>query len=332
MEENFIEPKYPAGLYTKRPNSSALLSPLNDFTFKAIFTQETKDSNFALKCFISAALGREILHVTLKSNEPPAETKKQKKMTFDVSVQFDDGELADIELQTRSQDYDFGMRAEIQAARLLTNNAKKGKTWKSKKVYQISVLNFQYKNNDNKELRWYTMTDDSGEKLDEKLNVVFIDLVAIRDHYRKFGFKNLTSIEKWGLFFSYVDHEEKKDLVNRIVKTEKGIMAAKEIVKYMSKADSNWLTQNSIWVAERDYNTRKQIAMDKARKEGLELGLAEGREKGIAKGLEKGIAKGLQQKTIEAAKNLYNNDISIELIANSLNITVEEVKKIVKKK
>ena len=90
-EEPF-EPMYPAELYTKRPNKTALLSPLYDWTFKEIFTQETEESNFALRSFISAVLNREVKTVTLKNNEPPKQSRKQKSMTFDVSVQFDDGE------------------------------------------------------------------------------------------------------------------------------------------------------------------------------------------------------------------------------------------------
>ena len=70
-------------------------------------------------------LGRQIKTVTVKNNEPIKETSKQKSMTFDVSVEFNNGELADIELQSHKEEYDYGIRAEIQAARLLTNNAKK---------------------------------------------------------------------------------------------------------------------------------------------------------------------------------------------------------------
>jgi hypothetical protein len=55
-----FEPKYPAQLYTARPNPTALLSPLYDSTFKGIFTQETDDSNLALQSFISAVLGRTV--------------------------------------------------------------------------------------------------------------------------------------------------------------------------------------------------------------------------------------------------------------------------------
>ena len=322
MEKIIFEPQYPAELYTKRPNSTALLSPLYDSTFKTIFTQETEESNLALKSLISAILGRQILTVTVKNNEPPKETSKQKSMTFDVSVEFNDGELADIELQTHKEEYDYGMRAEIQAARLLTNTAKRKSKWESEKVYQISILNFQYKNDDNREMRWYNMADSFGEKLNDRLNIIFIDLVTIRKLCNKTPEKELSPLEKWGLFFSYVDHENKKDLINTIVKSEEGIMAADKIVKEMSKADNNWYIQNSIWVAKRDENTRKAIAHEK----GLAEGRAEGRAEGLAEGRAKGRAEGAQQKAIEDAIVLIKDfNATPEIAAQKMNAPLDKV-------
>lgn len=44
---------------------------------------------------------------------------------------------------------------------------------------------------------------------------------------------------------------------------------------------------------------------------------------------EEGEASGMQKKAIEVAKNLYSNGVSLELIAKSLNMTIEEVKEII---
>ncbi len=46
-------------------------------------------------------------------------------------------------------------------------------------------------------------------------------------------------------------------------------------------------------------------------------------------GIEEGITIGKQKKAVEAAKNLYTNGVNIEIIAKSLEMTVEEVKEIV---
>ena len=85
-EEKEFEAQYPAQLYTKRPNPTALLSPLYDSTFKGIFTQETEDSNLALQSFISAVLGRNVKNVILKPNEPPKDGPGQKGMSYDIKI------------------------------------------------------------------------------------------------------------------------------------------------------------------------------------------------------------------------------------------------------
>ncbi|MBR1640138.1 MAG: hypothetical protein IJ688_12195 [Treponema sp.] len=46
-------------------------------------------------------------------------------------------------------------------------------------------------------------------------------------------------------------------------------------------------------------------------------------------GYTEGLAEGESRKTIEAAKGLYNNGVSLEIIAKSLNITIDQVKKII---
>lgn len=322
MEKELFEPQYPAELYTKRPNETALLSPLYDWTFKEIFTQETKESNLALKSFISAVLNRKICSVTLKNNEPPKETRRQKNMTFDVSVEFDNGELSDIELQSWKQNYDYGMRAEILVSRLLNNNAKRGSIWFAPKVYQISVLNFHYgktydRKSDNTEIKWYNMRDKQGNRLTDRLNVIFIDLETIREKVQM-PVDQLTSIEKWGLFFCYVDHEDKADFISDIIKEEEGIMAAERIVQDMSKKDNNWFIQNSIWIAKRDEYTSRENARNEGRAQGLEEGRTEGRTQGLA--------EGQQQKALENARTMIADKLPLDKVALYSGLSLEEVK------
>ena len=52
----------------------------------------------------------------------------------------------------------------------------------------------------------------------------------------------------------------------------------------------------------------------------------EAREDGIAIGIQQGI----QQKAIEDAKNLYLNDVPIDIISKSVGLTIEQIKEIVK--
>lgn len=300
-EEKEFEAQYPAQLYTKRPNPTALLSPLYDSTFKGIFTQETEDSNLALQSFISAVLGRNVKNVILKPNEPPKDGPEQKGMSYDISVEFDNGELSDIEMQAWKESYDYGIRSEIQAARLLNNNAKKGEEWNSSKIYQISILNFHYEKDDIKEMAWYTMKNESGKRLKDRQNIIFIDLENIR---KKFGtpVNELTSVEKWGLFFSYIDKDKNADYMNELVRSEKGIMAAENTVKDMSEADDNWFIQNSRFIYERDRNTLINNAERRGREEGS------------------------QQKAVETARNFLRMKVlTPEKIAEGTGLPLEQV-------
>ena len=54
------------------------------------------------------------------------------------------------------------------------------------------------------------------------------------------------------------------------------------------------------------------------------------REDGYAEGLSKGQKDGRMEKAIEDAQSFYANGASIELIAKSLNMTIEQVNEIVK--
>ena len=175
--------------------------------------------------------------------------------------------------------------------------------------YQISSLNFHYEKDANKEMTWYTLKDESGDRLTDRQNIIFIDLRSIR---KKLGtpVKELTPVEKWGLFFSYVDNEEYADYISELVRSEKGIMAAENVVKYMSEADDNWFVQNSRFIAERDKNTQ----IHNAEKRGME------------KGLKQGIQQGEQKKAIEAAINLLKMKLGTpEQIAQAQGLPLEKV-------
>ncbi len=56
----------------------------------------------------------------------------------------------------------------------------------------------------------------------------------------------------------------------------------------------------------------------------------QGKEVGLQEGLQQGLQEGEQKKAIEDARNFYANGASIELIAKSLKMTEEQVRKIVK--
>lgn len=291
---------------TLRPSPTALLNPRCDPIFKAIFTQGTEESNFALKDLISSLLDREIAEMELLPNEEPVEILDEKQMSFDVNVTFDDGEKAELEMQGRNQDYDYASRAEIHAAKLLSSSNKRGSSYDSPKVYQISVLNFEIDKDDNSPVSWYNMRKETGAHLAGKLNVIFLDLVKVRRLIDK-PVEQLTKAEKWGMFFAYADSEKHQPYVRKVIESEEALMTADFIVKTMSKEDAEWFRQNSYENAIWDYNH------------------------GMYRAEKRGIAKGERRKALNAARSLLAMHLgTIEQIAQAEGLSVEEVQEIAK--
>ena len=308
-----------------RPSPTAILNPRCDPIFKAIFTQGTKESDLALSGLISAAIGKKVTELTLQPNELPVDIPDNMQMSFDVSVVFNDGERADIELQGRQYDYDYGARAEIQTARLLNLNARKGSNWHVEKVYQISVVNFEFDKDDNSTLSWYTMKNDSGGRLGDRLNVIFLDLVKIR-RLKGISPEKLSPIEKWGMFFAFADDPNLQDYLEQVKMSEEDIMAADLIVKTMSEEDANWALENSYYIAQNDYGARMEAAekkglergLEKGQKIGLERGLEKGQKIGLEKGQKIGRETGLKEGRAEAALNIAKNALSLGLSAEQV--------------
>ena len=288
---------------TLRPSPTAILNPRCDPIFKAIFTQGTEKSNFALKDLISSLLNRKIADMELLPNEEPVEILDEKQMSFDVNVTFDDGEKAELEMQGRNQDYDYASRAEIHAAKLLSSSNKRGGSYDVPKVYQISVLNFEIDKDDNSPVSWYTMRKDTGASLAGKLNVIFLDLVKVRRLIDK-PVEQLTKAEKWGMFFAYADSERHQPYVRKVIESEEALMAADFIVRTMSKEDAEWFRQNSYENAVWDYNH----------------------------GMYRAEKRGERRKALDAARNLLAMHLgTIEQIAQAIGLSVEEVQNLAKK-
>ena len=283
-----------------RPSPTALLNPLCDFSFKAMFTADTKESNAALRDFISTILNREVEEVQLMPNEPPVQVATESQMSFDVSAKFNDGERADIEVQSRSEDYDYAVRAEIQVARLLSTSNMKGDDWATPPAYQISVLNFEFDKDDSSPLSWYNMRKANGRQLSDRLNVIFFDLIKIHKLLGK-PVETLSKLEKWGLFLSYAGDERRVDYIESLTQSEEGLMNAKSSLCTISEDEINWARQNSIFKAQRDYNT------------------------GMHNAERRGYANGAMQATIANAKNLLKLGVTPETIAKGCSLPLEEV-------
>ena len=184
-----------------------LLNPRLDPNFKAIFTQNTEESNLALRSFLSAMIGEEVKKVDVTKNDEAVQYEGQRGIRYDINCEFPDGTKAQIEIQGYNSDCDYGRRAEYYISRLVSSTAKVGDDWRNlPKAYQISVLNFKYDTDNKVPLHRYVMADTTdGATLEGVINVIFLELPKLPPLDGSTDVESLSSAVKWGKFLQEAD-------------------------------------------------------------------------------------------------------------------------------
>ena len=180
----------------------------------------------------------------------------------------------------------------------------KGDDWSTPPAYQISVLNFEFDKDDSSPLSWYNMRKANGTQLSDRLNVIFFDLIKIHKLLGK-PIETLSKLEKWGLFLSYAGDERRVDYIESLTQSEEGLMNAKSSLCTISEDEINWARQNSIFKAQRDYNT----GMHNAEK----------------RGFNKGVTAGERRAALSNAKNLLKLGVSVETVSQGCSLPLEQV-------
>jgi len=321
--------------YADRMKTGALLNPRIDSTFKALFTQDTKESKEALHAFLEAAIESKIESVVLKPNDAPQFFDGQRRISYDILCTLDSGQHVNIEMQAFNQAYDYGARAEHQVSRLEISGLKKGDNWKkAPKVYQISVLDFIYKNDDeaksriNTGINHFFMQTNDGRHLADLLNVIFIELpLAVK---KETTIKENTALENWAIFLKEADNPHKQDLIKELTKKEAGLMQAQKTLSSISTNRDLWLEEYRYEVFERDRQSSIEAGEERGFKiglqHGIEQGLQQGIQQGMQQGIQQGIQQGMQQGLITLAKKYMAKGFTAEEAAEFAEIDVNLLK------
>ncbi len=301
--------------YVAQMETGALLNPRVDTTFKALFTQPTRESRDALHSFLEAATERKIKTFVLTANDAPSGFDGQRGVSYDIICEFDDGLSADIEMQAFNQEYDYGKRAEYQVARLETTYLRKGDDWgRAPTVYQVSVLDFNYGNEaefGNSPVSRYAMRTKDGRELANLLNIIFIELPKTRNLEE--SLETNSALENWAIFLKEADNPQKRDVINRLTKKEVGLMQAQKSLSSISADRDLWIAQYRQEIADRDRRSGLNAAINK--------GLAQGIEQGIAQGMKQGLEKA----KCETAIQMLADNIPVSQIAKWTGLSVSEI-------
>ena len=266
------------------------LSVMDDAVFKAVLASDNDDSREALRLLLRACTRREVSAARVLNNELIPAHLAAKAVRLDVNVTFNDGEIADLEMQIDKSDDNLKKRAALYAAALLFGQSKRGKRYKEiKRVYQIFFLNCVLFPNSGKLPRRYSYREEEeGDRLTEAVEIIFYEMPKLEQRVRdylagKAGAEVLREDEKWCIYMRYRHDERAEPLIKELCRKEEGIMRAE---RALAKVDRDYIKYI------RNMNIIKN-SMDRASL------LYDG-------GLAEGLAQGEAKANLEIARKMKN--------------------------
>jgi len=253
---------------------------------------------------ICAELVERLLHIRVNKIEFPELEKAiapyytTKGVRLDVYIK-DTDKIIDVEIQCYPQD-SLGKRTRYYQSMIDMDCLMKGQDYSElKESYILFICKFdpfKDENGRNYGLPCYTFKNQCLENPSVNLNDKSVKVI-----YNASAFEKEKNLQIRGfLKFISTNEPDKDDFSNRL-------STVVEKLKESEKFRSDYLAMN---LHDRDITRAAERI-------------------GIQKGLAQGITQGIQKKSVEAAKSFYANGVPIEIISKSLQMTDEEVKKII---
>jgi predicted transposase/invertase (TIGR01784 family) len=195
-----------------------------------------------------------------------------------VHVTFNDGETADLEMQTDKYADDLKKRAEFYASALLVGQHKRGKLYRSaKQVYQIFFLNcVLFPQSDKFSRRYFFQEEEEHDRLSDGTEIIFYELPKLETRLKDClaggaGTENLPEDEKWCIYMKYRHEQGVEELIEELCQKEEGIMRAENEVRKISREYKQYARN----FAEMKNSIDRQFDIERGFKEGRQQGIAE---------------------------------------------------------
>ena len=285
------------------------LTGSDDRVFKTLVNSGEK-GKIILEAILKTVFEETVEVLEFLSVEQPLEKVTEKKKTLDCLVKVKD-KYVNVEINLNDYDIAKAVRNFAYLCSFYSQNTRKGQTYDTETLCVQVNINFGYSpyNRSDKIVTKAYMQDEDG---------VIIDNFAIWNMYveniRRLCYNNSKERDKYRYILMLDEDKDNLELFypsDDIVSIYKG-----ELMRLNSDADFVWdITEEED--AQKLFNTRMYLA----EKEGL--------EKGMAQGMAQGIEQGIEQKNIDVIKNMLSLNASIEDITKVVELSVDEVKKII---
>jgi predicted transposase/invertase (TIGR01784 family) len=294
----------------KPPVAGKYIDPLVDFAFKKIFGSEPNKD--LLIAFLNEVFrGRKhIVDLVYNKNEHPGDLRDEDAAIFDLLCTGDKGERFIIEIQRGRQGY-FKERALFYTSRLISDQAPKGKrsewAYYLTEVYLVALLeDFTLQVSPAHEyLHDICLCNrDTGEIFYDKLGYTYVELIK----FVKKDTELETDLDRWLYVLKHLSQMDKIPVYLR-----KPIFE-----KLFSIAEYTNLTkeEKTMYDSSLKYKWDNKNVLDYAVKEGIEKGIAQG------------MAQGKLEEAIAIARELKKEGLTIEFIAKTTKLSIEEIEKL----
>lgn len=292
------------------------INPFTDFGFKKLFGEELNKD--LLLDFLNELLKEEqgqIKDLTYLKTEHLGLTESDRKAIFDLYCENERGEKFIVELQKSKQNF-FKDRTVYYSTFPIREQAKRADwNFELKAVYTIAILDFVFdsdKNEPNKFRYDVKLQDIETNKIFyDKLTFIYLEMPKFKKSIDELS----TRFEKWLYLIRNLNQLERipESLRERIFEK---VFETAEIAKFTPEQILSY--EDSL-----KYYRDLKNSLDTAREEGEAEGIIKGEQIGIVKGEQIGIVKG----KLEVARNMLSIGLSLEVIAQALELTEEELKK-----
>ncbi|WP_341813912.1 Rpn family recombination-promoting nuclease/putative transposase [Wolbachia endosymbiont (group A) of Lasioglossum villosulum] len=295
---------------------SKFLDPKNDVSFKRIFgTEKNKD---ILIHFLNDILGftgkNEIKDIEFLSTIQDPDIAAKKQSIVDVLCRDSTGAQYICEMQV-AKTKGFEKRAQYYAAKAYSRQADKGDQYHNlKEIIFIAIADCVLFPNKSEYKSKHTIRDEDTNEHDLKdFYFIFIELPKFPKN-KEDQLENI--VEKWVYFFRYADETSEEEL-EKIIGSDVIIKKAYEELNRFNWSEKEFIAY--------EQEIKRILDEQAVLAQKLDDATEKGREEGILIGHE----KGRKAEKIEVAKNLLKAGVSIDIIAQTTGLTVNEVKDLI---
>ncbi len=282
---------------------------LNDFVFKYVFGEDTKDSNEVLKLLLEAYLKETVRELKIKNPALTKNVESMKDPVLDIFVEFNNSVQVDIEMQVCVNTEELEKRISYYLARIHGSQSIKGKSYLDlKQSIVLLFLNGKiYKHLDFcQEGCIYTR---HGELMSDSMKIIVVELNKL-DQQKEF--EDMSEQERIAYYIMNCQDRKINSKIKTMIEQDKVIQMINERVDQIE--EERWKKLISDF-EEFHENERQMLSrnVEKKIKDAHDSGKMEGKAEGVAEII-----------------HAFSKTMSVEQIASALGKSVNEIEEILK--